>query len=279
MDVYLNGDWLPEEQAQVSAFDRGFLYGDGAFETLRVYDSKPFLLERHLGRLAHGLGGLHIEDPYSFDDWTGLCRELIQRNEASEAILRIHVSRGTAKRGYSSVGTSQPTVLISLHEAPPFATPETRVDLITATGILSDHDPLSTYKTANKLVQIIAMREAELAEAHDALLMNRAGQATETTASNIFAIVNGEIHTPSLACGCLGGITRGYVLELATELGVRTAQIELAHEDLPTAEGLFLTNSVREIQPVGTLDGRPINQSPLIIQLQEAYRQRVQATL
>ena len=80
MEVFLNGEWIPEEQAQVSAFDRGFLYGDGVFETIRIYQGHPFLLERHLARLAHGLSGLHIEDPFSFDEWTDHCRELIVRN-------------------------------------------------------------------------------------------------------------------------------------------------------------------------------------------------------
>ena len=279
MDVFLNGEWTPEEQATVSAFDRGFLYGDGVFETVRIYQGHPFLLERHLGRLAHGLSGLHIEDPFSFDEWTAHCRELIARNKVSDGILRIHITRGTGKRGYSSMGCSAPTVLISLHDAPPVADPKTRVNIITATGILSDHDPLSTFKTANKLVNIIAMREAEQTEVHDALLLNRNGHATETAASNIFAVLDNDLATPSLASGCLGGITRGYILELAADLGIRTVQCDLPHDELLLADGLFLTNSVREIQPIGTLDGHDINQSPLTLKLQQTYRERVQAAL
>ena len=279
MEVFLNGEWIPEEQAQVSAFDRGFLYGDGVFETIRIYQGHPFLLERHLGRLAHGLSGLHIEDPFSFDEWTDYCRELIARNKVSDGILRLYITRGTGKRGYSSMGCSSPTVLISPHDAPPVADPKTRVDIITAAGILSDHDPLSTFKTANKLVNIIAMREAERAEVHDALLLNRNGHATETAASNIFAVAENVLRTPPLASGCLGGITRGFVLELAADLGIRTAQCDLPPEDLRLADGLFLTNSVREIQPIATLDGHLIKQSPLTLKLQETYRERVQSAL
>ena len=279
MDVFLNGEWMPEKQATVSAFDRGFLYGDGVFETVRVYQGHAFLLGRHLGRLAHGLSGLHIEDPYSFDEWTAHCRELITRNKVSDGILRLHITRGTGKRGYSSMGSSTPTVVISLHDAPPVANPKTCVNIITATGILSDHDPLSTFKTANKLVNIIAMREAEQAEVHDALLLNRNGHATETAASNIFAVAENVLLTPPLASGCLGGITRGFILELAADIGIRTAQSDLPLEELLLADGLFLTNSVREIQPIGTLDGHEINQSPLTLKLQEAYRESVQAAL
>ena len=259
--------------------NRAYMYGDGVFETVRIYQGHPFLLERHLGRLAHGLSGLYIEDPFSFDEWTAHCRELIARNKVSDGILRIHITRGTGKRGYSSMGCSAPTVLISLHDAPPVADPKTCVNIITATGILSDHDPLSTFKTANKLVNIIAMREAEQAEVHDALLLNRNGHATETAASNIFAVLDNDLATPSLASGCLGGITRGYILELAADLGIRTVQCDLPHDELLLADGLFLTNSVREIQPIGTLDGHDINQSPLTLKLQQTYRERVQAAL
>ena len=279
MEVFLNGEWIPEEQAQVSAFDRGFLYGDGVFETIRIYQGHPFLLERHLGRLAHGLSGLHIEDPFSFDEWTDHCRELIARNKVSDGILRLYITRGTGKRGYSPMGCSSPTERISLPDVPPVADPKTRVDIITAAGILSDHDPLSTFKTANKLVNIIAMREAERAEVHDALLLNRNGHATETAASNIFAVAENVLRTPPLASGCLGGITRGFVLELAADLGIRTAQCDLPHEELRLADGLFLTNSVREIQPIATLDGHLIKQSPLTLKLQETYRERVQSAL
>jgi branched-subunit amino acid aminotransferase/4-amino-4-deoxychorismate lyase len=177
------------------------------------------------------------------------------------------------------MGSSTPTVVISLHDAPPVADPKTCVNIITATGILSDHDPLSTFKTANKLVNIIAMREAEQAEVHDALLLNRNGHATETAASNIFAVAENVLLTPPLASGCLGGITRGFILELAADIGIRTAQSDLPHKELLLADGLFLTNSVREIQPIGTLDGHEINQSPLTLKIQETYRERVEAAL
>ena len=100
------------------------------FETIRIYQGHPFLLERHLGRLARRAGS--IEDPFSFDEWTDHCRELIARNKVSDGILRLYITRGTGKRGYSSMGCSSPTVLISPHDAPPVADPKTRVDIITA---------------------------------------------------------------------------------------------------------------------------------------------------
>ena len=275
MEIFLNGEFIQEEDARISVFDRGFLYGDGVFETLRVYNGKPFLLDRHLGRLAHSLGGLYINDPYDFEQWYEYIKELISRNNAKENILRIQVSRGVGKRGYSSSGNYPPTAVISLHNAPPADDKEHQLDLIAASGILADHDPLSTLKTSNKLVNIIAMREAERAEAHDAVLFNGQGYTTETSSSNIFIILEGKLYTPPLASGCLAGITRGYVLELAVELGIEATQKDLDMDFLKNSEGVFLTNSVREVQNVKSLDGDIINQSSITSQLQKSYRQKV----
>ncbi len=275
MEIFLNGEFIQEEEAWVSVFDRGFLYGDGVFETLRVYNGKPFLLDRHLGRLAHSLGGLYINDPYDFEQWYDYVKELIVRNNAKENILRIQVSRGVGKRGYTSSGNYSPTAVISLHDAPPVNDKEHQLDLIAASGILADHDPLSTLKTSNKLVNIMAMREAERAEAHDAVLFNGQGYTTETSSSNIFIILEGKLYTPPLASGCLAGITRGYVLELAAELGIDSLQKDLELEQLKNSEGFFLTNSVREVQNVKSLDGDIINQSLITSELQKAYRQKV----
>ena len=277
MEIFLNGQFMPEGDAKVSVFDRGFLYGDGVFETLRVYNGKPFLLDRHLGRLAHSLGGLYIRDPYNFDQWYKSAGELITRNNTKESILRIQVSRGAGKRGYSSSGNYSPTAIISLHDSPPLNDNDIQLDLITATGILADHDPLSTLKTSNKLINIIALREAECAGAHDAILLNGKGFATETSSSNIFAILGTKLTTPPLNSGCLSGITRGYILELATELGIETTQEDLEYNQLKSCEGIFLTNSVRGIQNVGSLDGESIQQSNLTVQLQQTYRQKVLA--
>jgi len=275
MEIFLNGQFMREEDAKVSVFDRSFLYGDGVFETLRLYNGKPFLLDRHLGRLAHSLGSLYIGDPYSFDQWNEHVRELISRNSAKESILRIQVSRGVGKRGYTSSGNYSPTTVISLHDTPSPSVSDPQLDLITATGILTDHDPLSTLKTSNKLVNIIAMREAERAGAHDAILLNGKGFVTETSSSNIFAILGTKLNTPPLNSGCLSGITRGYILELAIELGIETTQEDLEYDQLKLCEGIFLTNSAREIQAVKKLDGEPIRQSSLTVQLQQAYRQKV----
>ena len=275
MEIFLNGEFLSEEDAWISPFDRGFMYGDGAFETLRVYNGKPFLIERHLGRLAHSLDGLWINDPYSFEDWFKYSKELIKRNGLTDCILRIQVTRGVGKRGYGSLGTDTYTSLMSIHEAPPITNHETQLTLITATNTLSDHNPLSTMKTTNQLVNIVALREAELAEADDAVLLNREGHVTETTSSNLFAFINGVLRTPPVSSGCLSGITRGLILELATDLGTSCTQSDLTHEQFATCDGAFLTNSIRQVQSVGSLDGKVFPENEQTHRFKQAYNERV----
>ena len=275
MEIFLNGEFISEDKAYISPFDRGFMYGDGAFETLRVYNAKAFLLERHLGRLAHTLDGLKINDPYSFEDWFKYCNRLIQINELDDCIMRIQVSRGVGKRGYGSLESNTHTSLISIHEAPPVSGIKTNLNLITASNILSDHNPLSTMKTANKLVNIIAMREAEVAGADDALLLNREGNIAETTSGNIFAFMKGELHTPPISSGCLSGITRGLILELAKDLGISCLQNNITPERLTNSDGAFLTNSVRQIQPIGSLDEKVIPESELTDKFANAYNKKI----
>jgi aminodeoxychorismate lyase len=276
--VFLNGQFLPEEEAMISVFDRGFLYGDGIFETLRVNNGKPFLLDRHIGRLQHGMGTLHIGERYNFGQLLQHATAVIAKNNCKNAVLRIHVTRGPGKRGYSPSGNFEPTVLMSIHEAPSIDPNTARPrKIITATQVLSDHDPMSTVKTTNKLPYILAKREAEVAGADDALLTNREGNVSEATSSNLFWINNSEIITTPLQSGCISGITRGMVLELAAAIGVPTHQLNAEPRDLYAVDGLFLTNSVSEIQTVNSLDGHDIAVSPLIHQLHLAYHEVIAA--
>ena len=275
MEIFLNGEFIPEGKAYISPFDRGFMYGDGAFETLRVYNGKAFLLERHLGRLAHTLDGLSITDPYSFEDWFKYCNQLTQRNGLNDCIMRIQVSRGVGRRGYGSLNINTHTSLISIHEAPPISGIKTNLNLITASNILSDHDPLSTMKTANKLVNIIAMREAEMTGADDALLLNREGNITETTSANVFAFMNGNLYTPPISSGCLSGITRGLILELAKDMGIICLENNITHEQLSNSDGAFLTNSIRQVQPIGSLDEKVIPENEQTDKFKHAYNEQV----
>ena len=277
MIVFINGNFIEEEEATISVFDRGFLYGDGVFETLRIYNGKPFLFDRHIGRLSHGLGSLFIGDKYSFSEYLEHTRELIERNNVTEGVLRIQATRGPGKRGYSTTGNYDPTVLISLHVAPNVDLNNVLpVKLATSTQILSDHDPFSTLKTTNKLANIVALREAEKIGMDDALLTNHKGNITEASGSNVFWTKDNTLFTPPVSSGCLSGITRGMILELAIALKLPTVQQDITPTQLGDAESVFLTNSIREIQPVIQVDDKPIAISPLIAVLHAAYREAVE---
>ena len=277
MIVFINGNFIEEEEATISVFDRGFLYGDGVFETLRIYNGKPFLFDRHIGRLSHGLGSLFIGDKYSFSEYLEHTRELIEKNNVTEGVLRIQATRGPGKRGYSTTGNYDPTVLISLHEAPNIDPNNVLpVKLATSTQILSDHDPFSTLKTTNKLANIVALREAEKVGMDDALLTNHTGNITEASGSNVFWTKDNTLFTPPVSSGCLSGITRGMILELAIALKLPTVQQDITPTELGNAESVFLTNSVREIQPVIQIDDKLIAISPLVARLHAAYREAVE---
>ena len=277
MIVFINGNFIEEEEATISVFDRGFLYGDGVFETLRIYNGKPFLFDRHIGRLSHGLGSLFIGDKYSFSEYLEHTRELIEKNTVTEGVLRIQATRGPGKRGYSTTGNYDPTVLISLHVAPNVDLNNVLpVKLATSTQILSDHDPFSTLKTTNKLANIVALREAEKAGRDDALLTNQTGNITEASGSNVFWTKDNTLFTPPVSSGCLSGITRGMILELAIALKLPTSQQDITPTELGNAESVFLTNSVREIQPVIQIDDKLIAISPLVARLHAAYREAVE---
>ena len=277
MIIFINGNFIEEEEATISVFDRGFLYGDGVFETLRIYNGKPFLFDRHIGRLSHGLGSLFIGDKYSFSEYLEHTRELIERNNVTEGVLRIQATRGPGKRGYSTTGNYDPTVLISLHVAPNVDLNNVLpVKLATSTQILSDHDPFSTLKTTNKLANIVALREAEKVGMDDALLTNHTGNITEASGSNVFWTKDNTLFTPPVSSGCLSGITRGMILELAIALKLPTSQQDITPTELGNAESVFLTNSVREIQPVIQIDDKLVALSPLAARLHAAYREAVE---
>lgn len=280
MKVFLNGRFLAAARANVSAFDRGFLYGDGLFETVRVHRGRPFLLERHLERLQRGAEFLRLRPPYSPGELTHLARELLARNHFHDGLLRLHLSRGPGVRGYSMRGADHPTTLLSLHPLPPGAGGEKLAawGLATANLRLCADDPLLRHKTANKLPQILARAEAETHGADEALLFNTNNHAASAAGANLFWIERGEVFTPALACGALPGVTRGLVMELCL---ARRLLCREARAPLPPArriEGIFLTLSSFGLIEAASLDGVKLRRSPMTRLLWQAYRATLKST-
>jgi branched-chain amino acid aminotransferase len=272
MIAFLNGRFLPEEQAVVSILDRGFLYGDGLFETIRVCRGVPFRWLDHQVRLEQGARLLRLTIPCPADELRAHADQLIRANQMPEALLRLTISRGVGPRGYSPKGANQPTLAMTLHPAPELnARPNPQWRVVTSSIRLPADEPLARFKTCNKLPQIMARAEAESTGADEALLLNTNGHVVEASTSNLFWIADNTFCTPPLASGILAGVTRTVVLELCRHLGWPTRESGITPSGLLDAQAIFLSLSSWGVVEVTTLDGQPVARSPLIPRLQAAY--------
>ncbi len=261
MWVYLTDKFVPQEEAVVSVFDHGFLYGDGVYETLRAYRGRVFQLAEHLARLERSASRIQLHLPVSRERLTDLVRESLLRNQLQEAYLRITVSRGAGEIGLDPALCKTATLVIIAKPFQPY--PESLytdgVSMIIAKTRRNLPEALPPQvKSLNFLNNILAKMEAKAAGAHEALMLNHRGELTEGTTSNVFVVQEGHVRTPAVECGILEGITRGLVLQLASELGIQSEEARLTVDDLLRAEECFLTNTTQEVLPVTQMDGRRI---------------------
>ena len=277
MTVLINGQFVPEEQAAVPVTDRSFLYGDGVFETIPVYTGKPFRWAQHLERLTRGADFLKIRLTFAPKELRVLANELIQRNQMPDAILRLTLSRGPGERGYSPTGADSPLVVMSLHPRPvvdPQDPPQWR--LKTSSYKLPASDPLSSFKTNNRIIQVLAQAEAEAADADDGLMLNTNGEVAEASSANLFWIYHDTVYTTPTGRGALPGITRAVVLELCQALNLPTNKRVIKPESLLKSEGIFLSLSSLGIVTVTALDGEPVPTSPVVDRIFTSYHEVVQ---
>jgi branched-chain amino acid aminotransferase len=259
--VYLNDKFVPQEEAVVSVFDHGFLYGDGVYETLRAYRGRVFQLAEHLARLERSASRIQLHLPVSLERLTDLVRESLSRNQLQEAYLRITVSRGAGEIGLDPALCKSPTLVIIAKPFQPY--PESLyadgVSVIVAKTRRNLPEALPPQvKSLNFLNNILAKMEAKAAGAHEALMLNHQGELTEGTTSNLFVVQRGRVRTPAVECGILNGITRGLVLQLASELGIPSEETRLTVDDLLRADECFLTNTTQEVLPVTRVNGTMI---------------------
>lgn len=269
MIVYLDGKFLPEEQARVSIHDRGFLYGDGLFEAVRVYHGQPFLWEEHMERFQAGCNFLKIAPPLTSMEMRRVLVEVVRRNHMPEALVRVTLSRGTGPRGYSPRGAEHPTLCIAAYPVPGELPSFYRV--MTSTLRLPDRDPLAAFKHANKLRQVVARAEADDAGVNEALLLNESGQVSEGTSTNLFWVEKETVCTPPLET-ILSGTTRNYLLKLCSALNLPTCQKNTSLHHLFKADGVFVTSCAIEVMEVAEIDGRRIKRSPITRKLKQNYR-------
>jgi aminodeoxychorismate lyase len=272
MLVFLNGQFLPEAQAVVPVSDRGFLLGDGLFETMRVVGGKPFRFAQHLERMERGADFLKIKPPFSPKELEKFARRLIEENKQPEAILRVTLTRGPGERGYKFNGGSNPTIVMMLHAAPSVES-SIEWNLVTSSFRIPAADPLSSFKTTSKILHVMARAEAVEKGADEALLVNTNGEVAETAGGNLFWVYEDKICTVPTGRGVLPGITRAIVLEICQSLGLQTNKRVIKPEALRNSEGIFVTQSALGIVPVSVFDGEPVAPSPLVDQIAQAYNE------
>lgn len=274
MFVFLNGKIIPEAEAFVPVNDRGFLLGDGLFETMRVVKGRPFRMAQHLERMTRGAEFVRIKLPYTAKEIQKYSAELIERNQMPDAILRVTISRGIGPRGYSSKGSGPPTIVMTLSPLPEFNPNEpVQWSLVTSPFRVPASDALSSFKTSSKVLNILARAEAEERGADEALLLNTNGEAAEAAGGNMFWVYRDRICTVPTGRGVLPGITRAVVLEICQSLGLETNKRVIKPEMLRNAEGIFVTTSALGIVPIVSFDGEPVAPSPLVDQIATSYNE------
>ena len=270
MVIFLNGQFLPEAQAVVPVNDRGFLLGDGLFETMRVVHGRPFRFAQHLERMMRGADFLKIKPPFTPKDLEKFAEQLIAQNQMPDAVLRLTLTRGPGGRGYSFTDGGQPTIVMTLHPAPVLENP-VEWSLVTSSFRIPAADPLSSFKTTSKILHVMARAEAAAKGADEALLLNTNGEVAETASGNLFWVYDDKICTVPTGRGVLPGIIRAVVLEICQSLGLETNKRAIKPEALQNSAGLFVTQSVFGIVPVTMFDSKPVAPSPLVDQIAHAY--------
>jgi len=278
--VYVNGEFVPKSEAKVSVFDRGYLYGDGVFEGIRVYDARIFRLDQHLERLYRGAKAIALDIPLTPEELKDAIIETVRRNELRDCYIRLIVSRGEGDLGLNPMNCHTPAtiVVIASHiSLYPREVYEQGLELITCTtrkNLLTALNP--EIKSLNYLNNILARIEAVRAGAHEGLMLNHLGYVAEGTGDNVFIVRGGVLRTPPAYVGILEGITRQVVLELAEEMDLPAREEALTLYELHTADECFLTGTAAEIVPVARCDGRVIGDGkpgPITKRLMEQFKE------
>ncbi len=273
--VYLNGSLVPRSQAKISPFDLGFLYGYGLFETMRAYSGRIFRLEKHLERLLKSAKALSL--PLDAFDLKRACHDTLRANKLKEARIRLTVSMGEGEAAPDLPRHPKPTVLVTAARYVPLSDEVYRkgCKVVVSTIDRDSQSPLSHLKSANYLNQILARREARASGADEAILLNERGFLCEGSTSNIFLVSKRNLITPGEESGCLPGITRQVVIELAQELGISLVRREVRLEELLQADEAFLTNSIMELMPVAEVNGQRIGRGKVTERLMQSYKETV----
>jgi len=259
--IFMNDRLVPEDEARVSVFDHGLLYGDGVFEGLRSYSGRVFRLDAHLDRLAASARAICLEIPLGKEALARAVNDTLAANKLADGYVRLVVTRGAGSLGLDPNRTKNPQVIviadtISLYPREHY---EQGLRIVTAATQRTQSAALSPrIKSLNYLNNIMAKLEGLQAGCVEALMLNHKGEVAECTGDNVFVVRGGRLLTPPPDAGILEGITRGAVMELAHAAGIDCREVTLVRHDLYTAEECFLTGTAAEVIPVVEIDGRKI---------------------
>ncbi|MEO2075647.1 MAG: aminodeoxychorismate lyase [Bacillus sp. (in: firmicutes)] len=274
MLIYLNGHFINKEDALISPFDHGFLYGIGLFETFRVYDGHPFLLDDHLERLNQGLAELSIQQQYTRKEIKNILQELLERNQLTNAYIRLNVSAGLGEVGLQVEPYLQPNLIIFPKPLPPSG------ELIEKKAVLlkvkrNSPEGNQRLKSHHYLNNVLAKREIGDFPDVEGIFLNEQGYLAEGIVSNLFWIKGNVLYSPSLHTGILNGITRQFVIQLGWKNNLQIREGLYSIEEALEADEMFVTNSIQEIVPITSFEGRnfPGKEGPWVQNFHHDYRQ------
>jgi len=255
--AFLNGEYKPLEECQVSVLDRGFIFGDGIYELLPIYNNKPFYLQQHMQRLQRSMAEINIDSPYSIQEWQAIIDELIRQSEQDDLAIYIQVTRGVAPRDHVFPQASQATVFAMANPLPvvPEEYLKNGVELITSEDIRWQRCDI---KVISLLANILAKQDAVQASAVEAIMV-RDGNALEGAASNLFVVRDDVVYTHPKDNLILPGITRDFIIELLEELTIECKQQAIPKEWLYSADEVWMASSTKEVLAVTKIDKKIIS--------------------
>ncbi len=271
--VYLNGQFLPMEQARVPVLDRGFIFGDGVYEVIPVYSRHPLRLDEHLRRLQQSLDSIRLQNPHTVEEWKARIVELVARNDSEDQSVYLHITRGVAPRDHAFPKNTPPTVFMMSN---PLVT-TTREQCEAGIKVISAPDPRWEHCDikAIALLPNVLMRQMAVDVGAVETVMFRNGVLTEGAASNIFAVETGVILAPPKDNFMLPGITYDLVLELARANGIPVEVGQISEARVRAADELWLTSSTKEIMPITQMDGQNIGSGragPMFCRMYQLYQ-------
>ena len=275
--IYINGKFFPQEEAKISVFDHGLLYGDGVFEGLRSYSGTVFRLEQHVRRLYESAHAICLEIPLSQTEMCEAISGAVKKNGITDGYIRAVVTRGAGTLGLDPNRCSNPQIIIIADSITLYSKElyDQGLEIIT-TSITRNHPSALSprIKSLNYLNNILAKIEGLKAGCVEALMLNHKGEVAECTGDNIFLVRDGSLLTPPLDAGILAGVTREAVIELAIAAGIEVKEISLTKHDVYVADECFLTGTAAEVIPVVKVDDRAIGTGkpgPVTLDLKERF--------